>query len=65
MKNINRQLILKRLLNKSNVIIDDIVYLMMQVYSPNNDKSDATKKENYRSLLIKQLEETEKNNNLH
>ncbi len=58
----NRQLILHRLLSKSNVIMDDIVQLMMQIYSTNNAVLKSTEIENYRHILTEQLEEKSNRN---
>lgn len=62
MKMKNRQLILHRLLSKSNVIMDDIVQLMMQIYSTNNAVLKSTEIENYRHILTEQLEEKSNRN---
>jgi hypothetical protein len=59
----NRQLILHRLLSKSNTIMDDIVQLMMQIYSTNSAAvSKTTETENYRNVLIEQLKESQTTN---
>ena len=55
MKNKNRIFILNQILNKSNLIMDDIVQLMMQIYSTNNSVLETKEIENYRSILIEQL----------
>jgi len=59
----NRQLILHRLLSKSNAIMDDIVQLMMQIYSTNSAAVSKTNEtENYRNVLIEQLKESQTTN---
>jgi hypothetical protein len=62
MKIKNRQLILHRLLSKSNVIMDDIVQLMMQIYSTDNAVLKTAETENYRNELIEQLKESQTKN---
>ena len=59
----NRQLILHRLLSKSNAIMDDIVQLMMQIYSTNSAAVSKTNEtENYRNVIIEQLKESQTTN---
>jgi len=57
-ENKNRMLILHRILSKSDQIMDDIVQLMMQIYSANNSKLETKEIENYRNKVIEQLEKS-------
>jgi len=51
-----RMLILNQFLNKSDKMMDDIVQLMMQLYSTNNSALKTKEIEKYRNILIEQSE---------
>jgi len=57
-ENKNRILILHRILSKSDKMMDDIVQLMMQLYSSNNSVLKTRQIEKHRNTLIEQLEKS-------